>query len=70
MSVTHSATIWCDGEGCGEWRDVSEANSVTASGIRRYLRRNRWAVGLPGGRDFCPDCRAKQNEKNCAENQR
>jgi hypothetical protein len=56
-------TLWCDGktaEGdCGEYL---EGNS--AAEVRRMAREpgvGRWLVGLPGGRDLCPE-HANQRE--------
>jgi hypothetical protein len=63
MSAHAEVTIYCDGEECDQSCGVSESGSLTASGVRRYLRNYRWAVGLPGGRDFCPSCGTDQKAK-------
>lgn len=52
MSASQMVTITCDSceavADCAEW---------TAKVTRHFAREAGWLVGLPGGRDICPDCR-------------
>jgi hypothetical protein len=55
MTATGLVTIWCDGKrpdgtDCG-WHVVGDS----AAEIRRDMRGGGWLVGLPGGRDLCPE---------------
>jgi hypothetical protein len=51
MSVSHETTIWCDGEGCGQW----EQAAGNAKMLRQDLKRRKWKQ-LSGGKDLCPSC--------------
>lgn len=57
MSARKDVTIWCDGyddgTSCGAWY-----SGDTAALARSELGNpggGKWLVGLPGGRDLCPE---------------
>jgi hypothetical protein len=56
MTASALVTIWCDGDDCVQWCTATGVDR-TAAESRRAAKRVGWAVGLPGGRDLCPDCR-------------
>ena len=59
MSWIKNITIWCDGDGCGEWRWGETNESVTES--RKMLKKNGWKHR--NGKDYCPDCADKQDRR-------
>ena len=56
MSLSHETTVWCDGEGCGQW-DQASGN---AKSLHKELRKRGWAHS--GKLDLCPACAAKERE--------
>lgn len=63
MTATRDVTIWCDGiengHSCDNWH-----SGDTAKDVRAELGRpgsGRWLVGLPGGRDLCPEHHDQRN---------
>lgn len=54
MTATRDVTIWCDGVD-GRYPCVCWDMGDDAKSVRATLRREGWLVGLPGGRDLCPD---------------
>lgn len=70
MTASTDVTIWCDGKeldedgqrhwDCGQWEPGD-----TASDVRSRLGApgpGRWLVGLPGGRDLCPEHHDQRND--------
>lgn len=51
MTATRYVTIWCDGDGCGDWIGQHEHTAVAA---RVYARNHGW--GRKVGNDLCPAC--------------
>lgn len=51
MSLSRSTCIYCDAKGC---RRVYE-NIGSGHAVRSEAKLAGWLVGLPGGRDLCPD---------------
>jgi hypothetical protein len=54
MSVGKIISVHCDS--CGQWAD--RPTGGTATQMRAALHRGGWRT-LPGGKDICNECRAK-----------
>lgn len=53
--ITRVVYVTCDA--CGENDTADSADErATATEQRAELREAGWKVGLPGGRDLCPEC--------------
>lgn len=59
MSTHRVVLVNCSECGIGTeydfWSGIGGANG-TAQDARANAKELGWAVGLPGGRDLCPDC--------------
>lgn len=51
MSYTKNTTIWCDGEGCGQWVD---GGSSTVAKARKRAQSESWT--FKDDNDYCPVC--------------
>jgi hypothetical protein len=64
MSITYTADVFCDGEGCSQWEhgiSVSYTTSL-ARHARKAAKKQRWGrVMAPNGKllDLCPLCMKK-----------
>lgn len=56
MTASRLWTVFCNG--CGQWENAGIDH--TAKSARQGLRGRGWWLALPGGRDLCPNCVAKE----------
>jgi hypothetical protein len=55
MSVTYTADVWCDTEGCSQWASgVTGAQPPRKGMARDVVRRDGFRHYL--GKDYCPRC--------------
>jgi hypothetical protein len=71
VSISYTADIFCDGDGCGDWcHGVTQHAKATS---HAYTRRNAcdakgWTLNYKGsGCDYCPKC-SKNLEKVHGQN--
>lgn len=55
MTASPIYTVWCDGDGCTRWCEMTNVGeSYTAGRARKIMRAFGWR--RIGGRDLCRDC--------------
>ena len=62
MTARRYATIWCDGVADGGFDCGDQVFGDNATRARHEARAGGWLVGLPGGRDLCPEHVGQRDE--------